>query len=709
MDLNLDKDIQREIEFNVEKEKLEEVKALINKETLKCIDKRTEFTKYILDYRKKVIEEHREDKDDEDGTIEYFDHERYMKEEAYKAIDRKLTQMTQLKPSPYFGSIDFTEDEYGKERIYIGRYGLMSEDGYEPVIIDWRAPVSALFYDGKTGKSSYNTPAGEVEVDIDLRRQFVIKKGQLEGLFSSDLDIKDEILQSVLCQNTEDKLRDIVMTIQREQDEIIRQSRRGVVVVDGVAGSGKTTIALHRIAYLLYNYRESLTDKTLILGPNLIFMDYISEVLPTLGETDINQNTFNELAKSILGIEEVMPFTEYMEKIYGEDHEFINDIAYKRSKEFIEAIEQLANKVEGDISDIGDVKLYDEVVMTKEEIDSLFNEYYKYMPCYRRIKKIRRILFDKIRNVRYEIFKGISKEFDDELSKLSEKEKILNMTDVEFRKKLKVRELIQESMKVKKSLNEIKLNDMIEIYNDFNGNKPLMQDDFAPILYLKILLEGYKYPKDIKHIVIDEAQDYSELQLIVIKQLFDCKSFTIVGDSNQKIIPTKESPVLSRVNEIYSDLKVTNFPLLKSYRSTQEIMEYANKFLKENKVVPLVRNGEPVDEIEIENFDELILHLKDKIRELQKSNYENIAILCDSLEFANELYDGIREISEVKLINSEDIIYKKGIAIMPVYYGKGLEFDSVVMIESKGHNKNKINYVKSTRALHKLVNLRIRE
>ncbi|MBM6861681.1 ATP-dependent DNA helicase, partial [Clostridium saudiense] len=243
------------------------------------------------------IEEHR---DDEDKLIEYFDHEKYVKEESYKTIDKKLAEYTKLKENPYFGKVSFEDDGF-KETIYIGRYGVNREGEFEPVIVDWRAPVSSLFYKGTLGETSYKSPDGEVPVDILSRRQIMIKKGVLQGFFDSEVDVKDEILQMILSSNTGEKLKDIVMTIQQEQDEIIREDRQKVVVVNGVAGSGKTTIALHRVAYLLYNFREQLGDKVLILGPNDIFIDYIGDVLPTLGEGGVRQQTFVNFAISEIG------------------------------------------------------------------------------------------------------------------------------------------------------------------------------------------------------------------------------------------------------------------------------------------------------------------------------------------------------------------------------------------------------------------------
>jgi len=303
MSKDLKQELEKQLEVAIEKERLEDVIKIINNEILKCIEKRKHITNAILEYRKNALEEF---KDDEDKIIEYFDHENYVKEESFKSTDRKLKELTVLKSSPYFGKVTFREEDYGIEDIYIGRFGVTLEETFEPLIIDWRAPVAALFYNGSGNVGHYDSPDGEIMASILGRIQYIIKKGKLEGLFNSNIDIKDDILQMVLSKNSSDKLKDIIMTIQQEQDEIIRQEKNRVIVVDGVAGSGKTTIALHRVAYLIYNYRKLLENKVLILGPNRIFIDYISNVLPTLGETGVFQTTFLDLALDLVDIDDVI-------------------------------------------------------------------------------------------------------------------------------------------------------------------------------------------------------------------------------------------------------------------------------------------------------------------------------------------------------------------------------------------------------------------
>ncbi|MCT8976389.1 AAA family ATPase [Clostridium sp. CX1] len=697
----LEKELRREIELNLEKEKLEVVLDEIKSQTLSFIDKRKEVTQYIVNLRKNAIDEY---KDDEDKVAEYFDHEAFAKEEYYKLIDRKLKELTILSSSPYFGKVNF-EDKFGNETIYIGRFGMTKEEDYEPVIIDWRSPISSLFYAGKLGKTTYKAPIGEVEADILSKRQFVIKRGKMTGMFDSDIDVKDEILQMVLSKSAVDKLKDIVMTIQAEQDTIIRQPRTQATIVDGAAGSGKTTIALHRVAYLLYNYRNILQDKVLILGPNSIFMDYISMVLPTLGEVGVKQTTFRDFAMELLELDNIMSFKDYMEKVLGENEEFKEDIAYKHSLDYCKQLDNFIKELEYQQFKIEDVKFYDRVIVESSEINQMFKEHFKDMPLFRRSKKIKRIIYSKIRDERDNIVREIKREYEEAIKNLSETELKIQRNHLEFVRRNRIRETIQEVIRIKTNLGWIANPDVIQAYNRFNNEKTLTYDDLSAIIYLKIKLEGLKYKKEIKHIVIDEAQDYSALQFIILKELTGCKSLTVVGDSNQRITPIKGLVPMTDLENILPDLDIHKFKLSRSYRSTKEIIDYANKYLKGDKTIPLVRNGEEVVEKQVNDVNNLVDKLIDNIIKLKEKGYESIAVVCKDLKETEILGNLIKSKAHIKVINREDIIYSSGEVILPSYFAKGLEFDCVLLVdtdENLDNKENKLKYVMTTRALHEL-------
>lgn len=697
---------KKDIEFLVEEKKLEEVSNILNEEMLSYINKRKFVTQYILDYRKNAVEEY---KDDEDKLIEYFDHERYVKEQAFTTIDKKLKELTILKESPYFGRVTFNDLEFDqKDTLYVGRFGVTPEGSYEPVIVDWRAPVASLFYHGSLGEASYISPDGPIKCDIEGRRQIIVKKGELKGVFDSAIDVKDDILQMVLSNNSSDKLKDVIMTIQQEQDEIIRKERTSNIVVNGVAGSGKTTIALHRVAYLLYNYRKELEDKVLILGPNGIFMEYISQVLPSLGEVGVKQETFTSFALKEMDSElYIMSFDKYLEKILSEDKEFIEDAKYKNSYEIIKDLDNLVKEMDKDYFHVEDVKYFGDLVISKEEIEEMFNKHYEYMPLFRRSEKIKRIILSKIKDKRDEKVWELNEELRKEKEKLTPEELLIEENNLEFRRKLRIREIVKEVMDSRAKLDRwISREDVLDIYDRFNGNKKEYTiNDLAPILYLAIKLEGKKATKDYRHVVIDEAQDYSPLQFKVVRELTGTKYFTVVGDVNQRLIKYSDLAPMMELGKIFDDVNPEIYNLNKSYRSTYEIMEYANKYLDEDRIIPIVRHGKPVEEIEFHNNEELSESIIESLKEFSNEGLESIAIITRDKEELEKVYNLISNKVHLVKFDNEDVLYKGGNVIIPSYFAKGLEFDGVIIVDngsSKDENEDLIKYIMSTRALHRL-------
>lgn len=709
--------MNKDLDFLKEESKLQEITEILNKEILSYLEKRKNVTKHILDSRKKYVEEY---KDDEDQVIDYFDHENYVQEEAYKTIDKRLMEYTKLKEAPYFGKVTFKEDEDIPEDMYIGRYGLTLENSYEPLIVDWRAPIAALFYKGNLGEATYNPPSGERNADILARKQLIIKKGQLKGVFDSALDVKDEILQMVLTENSSDKLKDIVMTIQKEQDEIIREDRNKVVVVNGVAGSGKTTIALHRVSYLLYNFRKLFGDKVLIFGPNDIFMDYIGQVLPTLGEGNVKQSTFENFVKRELGLEHLntKSFESYIEDAINGNDEILKEYQFKTSKKYVQLLDLLIENLEREHFKITPVKFNGEEIVSDSEIREMFTGYYKDMPLFRRSEKIRRILTSKIKDKRDELVYKLNAEMKEKINSLSPEELEVEKGNIEYLRRIRIREIIRSVINSRAEVDSwLKVEPVIDIYmktelffekeNNYEVIPRNLSDlgylDLVGVLYLRVKLEGLKVKSEIKHIVIDEAQDYSFIQFEIIKGMTGCISYTIVGDSNQRLITTDEEPAMLHLDEIFkeSNAEIKPYELNKSYRSTQEIMEYANKFVDEDRIVPLVRNGEPIIEETAASKEELIDILLPIIEDYEEEGLENIAVIFKDKKELLEYSSLIKEKISIQSLENEDIIYKGGRVLLPAYLAKGLEFDGVIVIDN-----NKIQpllkYIMCTRALHRL-------
>lgn len=695
--------MNKQIDFLAEENKLNEIIEIINKEILSYLDRRKSVSKYILDSRKRYLEEY---KDDEDQVIDYFDHENFVQEEAYRTIDKRLMEFTKLKESPYFGKVTFKEGDDIPEDMYIGRYGLTLEGHYEPLIVDWRAPIASLFYKGTLGESSYNPPAGEVKADILARKQLIIKKGQLKGVFDSAVDVKDEILQRVLTENSSDKLKDIVMTIQKEQDEIIREDRNKVIVVNGVAGSGKTTIALHRISYLLYNFRKQFGDKVLIFGPNDIFMDYIAQVLPTLGESGISQTTFEGFAKKQLGLEysKIKSFGSYIEDAMNGNEEALTEYKYKSSKAFVDLLNKGIENLNENYFTIKTVKFKGEEIVSIKEIEELFNTYYKDMPLFRRSEKIRRILTSKIKDKRDEAVYKLNEELKEKIAAIPEDQKEVEKNNLEFMRRIRIREIIREVINSRKELDDwIKAEPIIDIYKKMTETETLGYMDLASILYLMVKLDGAKVKDEIKHIVIDEAQDYSFIQFEIIKEMTKCKSYTIVGDSNQRLINSGEEPAMLHLAEIFKnfDVDIKEYNLNKSYRSTQEIMEYASKFLDEDKIIPLVRRGEPIIEEEVSSKEEFLDTLISILEDYEEEGNENIAVIFKNKNELEEIAPLIKSRIGIQSLNNEDILYKGGKVLIPAYLAKGLEFDGAIVVENS-EIQPLVKYIMCTRALHRL-------
>ena len=690
----------KDMEMIIENQHLEDTVKIINDEILNYLKERKAILDYIVDYRKKAIEEF---KDDEDKVIDYFDHERYVKEEAFKNIDKKLKEYNILKESPYFGRVTFNENDEGVEDIYIGRFGVTTEKDFEPIVVDWRAPIASLFYKGTLGDAKYQSPKEEIEVAILGRRQIIIKKGELKGLFDSAIDVKDDILQMALSTNSSEKLKDIVMTIQEEQDEIIRAPKNNVVVVNGVAGSGKTTIALHRVSYLLYNNRKQLGNKVLVLGPNDIFMDYISQVLPSLGEDGIEQTTFQNFALNEIGIDyEITGFSKYIEESMSGNESYLDDYKYKGSKKFVDFLDNKLEEMESNYFNIEPIVFWGDEIVSKDEIIELFNKYYKYMPLFRRSEKVKRIIISKIKDKRDELVRKLNQEIKDKIAKLSKEDYEIEKNNLDFKRRIKIREIIREVMNVKDRLDSwINHEDITSLYMRITNTEKISYIDLAGILYLLVKLEGKKCSKEIKHIVIDEAQDYTMLQFKVIKELTGCNSYTIVGDSNQRLIEVEEEPAMLNLDKIF-DKNVANYSLNKSYRSTQEIMEYANKFIKEDRIVPLVRHGEAVIEEETSSYEETVQIISSIIEDYEEEGLESIAIITKDSNKLKHISKLLKEKMKILTFDRDDIVYTGGRVILPAYYAKGLEFDGVIILDKFDNTKDLVKYIMCTRALHRL-------
>ena len=622
--------------------------------------------------------------------MDEYGYENYDNQQALlgevNANNERLMKKQRLKKmidSPYFGRVDFLfEGEEESESFYIGIGNFAPKAGMTPLIYDWRAPVSGLFYDYDRGQASYEAPGGTIEGEITSKWQYKIKKGKMVYAFESDTKIDDEILKQELGSNGDVQLKNIVRTIQKEQNEIIRNVKDKVLVIQGAAGSGKTSVALHRIAYLLYHDRKNLkASDILILSPNSVFADYISHILPELGEENIQEMSFDLFAyRELKGIvSDCEDRYDYLEKlIHFPEMGIRESYLKKQSAGFVGEMEGFLAVLEDQLMDFKPVKIRT-LEKTEEELIHLFYFKFQDIPILARMDAVMEYLVDE-----YETLYNRNLP-EDEVEEIREKFNRMYVT-----------------------------RDIYKIYNWFledNGyetlakipyeNRKLQYEDVFPVLYLKYRMLGGTRHKHIKHLVIDEMQDYSYLQYVILNQIFKCR-MTILGDKAQTL-DEQMRDVLQFLPGVF-DQKIHKIVMNKSYRNTMEIARYAEKLTGVKDVELLKRHGKEVIEENFQNEDAVLdeIFLKAKLGE---DEYETAAIITMTEAEAFTLYQMLKARGEeVHYIDRNSSAFKKGLTVTTFYLAKGLEFDQVfgVFRDIENPMQNQAKYICATRALHEL-------
>lgn len=607
--------------------------------------------------------------------------------------------------SPFFGRVDFCyEGEDEPEIFYIGIANLAEENGGLPLIYDWRAPVSGLFYDFDKGPASYLAPLGEIHGDIAAKWQYKIRGGKMIYEFESDVKIDDEILKAELGSNGDVQLKNIIRTIQKEQNAIIRNTSDRIMVIQGAAGSGKTSIALHRIAYLLYHDRKNLkSSSVLVLSPNGVFSDYISHILPELGEENIREMSFDlfaykRLKNAVSDCEDRYDLIE--RQIAGLCDEKL--LKEKLSRDFLNRMEGYLVELEDSLMNFRDVE-HRGVVKKEQEIIELF--YFKFMdiPLLSRMDAVAEYFIDEV-----ETLKGF--DLPDE-EREAVKSRFYRMYETRDLYVLYNRFLRQEGFP---SLPQVQYE-----------KRKLRYEDVYPVLYLKYRLETQQEDSGVRHLIVDEMQDYSMIQYLIIQRLFKCR-MTILGDREQTM-DGEQQDVLTFLPKIFGK-DIRRIVMNKSYRNTVEIASYANKLAGITEVELFERHGKPVVEKEFPGLEEALESVVRELR-LEKQaviaenadegvediiSYETAAVIARTADEARETYYILKEKLEAEgfdtkerlsLLHRDSTNFQKGLTVTTFYMAKGLEFDQVFSVfpgEDRSPIVERARYIAATRALHEL-------
>lgn len=663
-----------------------------------------EYLKQIISFLKKVIgNTDASVKDHVDTLAEYKDyiwsnkdidpHEiRSMRESILnhfalgESVINKHKRLTKILAIPYFGRIDFLEKKENSKvmPIYIGIHTFYDPESRATLIHDWRAPVSSMFYDHELGEAGYRSPSGEIKGVISLKRQYRIRGGKMEFMIESALTVHDDILQKELSSNADDKMKNIVATIQREQNQIIRNEDIRTLIIQGVAGSGKTSIALHRIAYLLYTFRDSISSKDiLIISPNKVFSDYISNVLPELGEETVPETSMEQILSGVL--EHKYKYQTYFglvnELLEKPSSSLIDRIAYKASFGFISELDKFILHIENTYFKAADVKLTKYITIPAPFIEEQYLRFNRY-PIRRRFDAMADYMLDMLK-IQYT-----------------------------FTVTTTGRNLLKKEIRLMFAGN----ND-IQVYKDFFKwtNNPgmfkmrkghtLEYSDLAPLAYLHLALEGNgNQPFRVKHLLIDEMQDYSPIQYKVIQKLFPCRK-TVLGDAGQSVNPYGSSTA----ETIQKSLTASEImKLCKSYRSTFEITDFAQKIHPNAELEPVARHGEKPQILQFGSAVEELSSIMGLISTYRKSGYKSLGIICKTEQQARKMADMLKSYAnDISFLSSQSSAFVQGIVITSAHMAKGLEFDEVIIPQTDERNyRSEIDksmlYVAVTRAMHRL-------
>ncbi|GAX89083.1 RNA polymerase recycling motor HelD [Effusibacillus lacus] len=681
------------------------------------------------------------------------------RERSHRHAENQLKTLFRLKHSPYFGRIDFKENgEKESEKIYLGIASLLDENEEHFLIYDWRAPVASLYYDYPPGPAEYETPGGTITGTLELKRQYMIRDGYIRSMFDTGVTIGDELLKEVLGKHSSTQMRNIVATIQKEQNRIIRNERSRLLIVQGAAGSGKTSAALQRVAYLLYRYRETLqADQIVLISPNPMFNSYVSTVLPELGEENMQQTTFYEYLEQRLAktFRLETPFTQ-LEYVLTALHEpgyaaRLEGIRFKGSTDFLQVMDLYIENLGREGISFLDVQFKGEVLISAQRIAEQFYSLDASLRIPNRVELLAKWLLAELEEkarlerkkpwVEDEIQLLDQEDFQRVYQELRRRKRFSGDTfnDFALEQKLLSEMIVNRHFKpLRETVKRLRFINMPAIYRQLFtlpnlhfiphikdllpaewlniceqtlerlDRSELAYEDATPYLYLKERIEGFRTHTSVRHVFIDEAQDYSPFQFAFLKRLFPHSKMTILGDLNQAIFAHAVNSDFEQLSSIYGDIQTEKIVLTRSYRSTRQIVEFTRGIIEGgDRIEPFNRGGRYPTVTQAADTTELAAKIKERIRSLQSEGHSTIAVIAKTASECQEAYEALQGEMPLRLITKETISFEPGILIIPSYLAKGVEFDAVIIYNASQtqygrESERKIFYTACTRAMHEL-------
>lgn len=657
----------------------------------------------------------------------------------YDAAHKRIDHYRQSLDSPYFARIDFTENGFESsppEKIYIGLFTVQDEDSYETYVYDWRTPIASLFYRYETGPAQFDAPSGTIRGDISLKRQYEIKDGQLNYFFDSDVNITDNMLREALSHNASPQMRSIVETIQRQQDRIIRDTRNEALFVQGVAGSGKTSVALHRVAFQLYEgaTQKLYANNIVIISPNNLFGSYIANVLPSLGEKNVQSLTFEVLFSKVLTGVRLSARNALLDELINlpEDSLLREAVDFFFSETFVQILDRFISYYSRKMIPYSDLYYDGKLLETRQEMSSFVLKACGRAPLAGALKLLEERLWIPIHKLRREHrlphlqqFSGTfvqhlydKKQFGrllsiKELTRI--KRQIKSFTEIDSRKLLTALTGDQHLfMRIAAGLAlPEKIDQLLDLfYRRLTAGNALSYLEAMPLLYLHLRLFGNDLFPDIRQVVVDEAQDYYPIHLYILKCLFPAARYTVMGDYNQTIEKRETEQFYQDAARILDKKSSCLLTLNKGFRSSYEINEFSRRLLPEgNQMESFERHEKPPVILQSKDLAEMAAQAAQQIAEYQKEGYASIGIICKSKSQAQSLYGVLREQLSpdipLHLMDAERREIFSGVMLMPVYMAKGLEFDAAIVCFASDENYHdpsdrQLLYVACTRALHRL-------